>query len=354
MDKQITQKLYKNPDTFLYEENFFAYIQYLQDNHKLSALPHNLYVYYVLSTLAAEVNNGGFSQFLFNSSRLLFGDLNVCAEDLGIGPLTSLICEFVEVVKKENKCKVPDEFELSEETDGMLSGFDERYYELDGIYDFGKAFLKYYKDNFTVKSVTYTAVKEKESDTCRFFVYDNTACRLSDSVKAYLDFISGFKGKWDIVISDFNLTAKCDRDCIVLSELFDVIFNRFELVKYMTAFGSVRIDAPLPESECRENLTETNSVYIEPSGFGENEYRIKQKYGIGFFNDSPLAALPHTYICVGKFDDSGKPHNSKQAVLDEILLQIKKYKQIKSVYSERYVSSGGKPEIKKEYYMKRI
>ena len=354
MDKKTTQKLYKNPDTFLYEESFFAYIRDLQDNHKLLTMPRNLYVYYVLSTMASEVNNGGFSQFLFNSSRLLFDDLTVCAEALGISELTDLLYEFVELVKKENRCKTPDEFELSEETDGLLNGFDERYYELDKEFDFDKAFLKYYKDNFTEKAVTYTVVKEKESDTCRYFVFDSNACRLSDSVKAYLEFLSGFKGNWDINISDFNLTAECDRDCIDLRELFDDITNRFEAVKELTAFGFIKINAPLPENECGKNLTETNSVYIEPSGFGENEYRIKQRYGVGFCSDSSLASGPHTYICIGEFDNSGRAHHSKQAVLDEILLQIKKYKHIKSVYSDRFVTVAGKYKTEKEYYIKRI
>jgi hypothetical protein len=80
--KIFSQKLYKNPDDFLYSESFLPYVLSLEEAGDLQRLPENLYVYYVLSVLENEVNNGGFLQYLTNRTKDTFKEVSFCADIL--------------------------------------------------------------------------------------------------------------------------------------------------------------------------------------------------------------------------------------------------------------------------------
>ena len=349
MEKKIIQKLTKNPDNFIYGETFSAYLQNLEQNHTLDTLPRNLYVYYVLSRLFGEVNNGGFSQFLCNSSCKLTGDLIVCAESLGIEELTVLIREFIAVVNGALSGKEPEEFEFGEEFDERFAEFDKRFYDISEKYNLEKALKKYYKDNLTEKSVSYTVVKEKESNKCKYFKYDITDVSLYAAVKAYLDFISDYKTIWNIEIVNKTFIAAADKDCVELSELMSSFI--YELDKYgpVLAFDSFKVSAPISKNECADGVIEVNAVHINPSGFEDNEYSIKLKFEMGIPDGSIISDKPHTYVVISAPD----AFDSERGVLDELLKQVGGYKNIKSVYSNNLIINGDKYEFKKEYYWKK-
>ena len=349
MEKKIVQKLTKKPENFLYNETFFAYLQNLEQNHTLNTLPFNLYVYYVLSTLFGEVNNGGFSQFLYNSSCKMTGDLTVCAESLGIEELTALIREFVAVVNEALNGKEPGEFEFGDEYEERFGAFDKRFYAIEEKYDIEKALLKYYQNNFTEKSVSYTAVKEKESDKCKYFKYDITDVSLSAAVKAYLDFVSTYKVKWNIEVMNNTFIAAAEKDCVSLPEIMRCFTNELDKYGPVLAFDSFKVSAPIPKNECVDGVIEVNAVHINPSGFEDNEYRIKLKFEMGIPDGSIISDKPHTYVVISAPD----AFDSERGVLDELLKQVGGYKNIKSVYSNNLIINGDKYEFKKEYYWKK-
>jgi hypothetical protein len=133
MKKEISVKLLKNPENFIYKEEVFNYITVLEDEGRLSELPKNLYVYYVLSLFADEVNNGGVEQYLDNSSGKTYRDLRACAEHLSHEVITPFLLELCDYIDEGG-----EDFE----------GFDDRFYEIEKVYELRKNALKYYKENF--------------------------------------------------------------------------------------------------------------------------------------------------------------------------------------------------------------
>ena len=208
MKKLLVQKLYKNPEAFLYEDHFYVYLQELERAHQLSLLPQNLYVYYVLSVLFAEVNNGGFLQYLQNSSSETFDDLLPCARILGISSLEKLIGSFTDTVNNSLaqfglslSCSDPDD-----QTIVMLGKYDNEFYDLESKIDLEQELLKYYKNNFTVKSIKYPAVKEQVSDVCNYFIVptellnNDLFCALDSFLKVLADFS---EQRWRIELWNF-------------------------------------------------------------------------------------------------------------------------------------------------------
>ena len=354
MDRKITQKLYKDPASFLYDEDFFAYLQELTHEHKLSVLPQNLYVYYVLLGLFCEVNNGGFDQFLTNSTFETFDDLLDCASAFGVPELTELVTDFVSFVANtlaRQGIELAD-FESDEETDAALSAFDDRFYELDIRLKLDKALLKYYKNNFTQKSVTYTAVKEQPSETCRYVEFDGER-DLTAAVEAFLSFLSGFDAKWKLIVSDYHITAETDKRCISISDIMIHFPDNLAKTGPMLAFGKVKIFAPVPKEECRTGLIEIHSILIKPSGFCKNEYKMKRVLHSGVPEDSTLRPGMKNYVVLGDFDKSGDPFHSKETVLQAFLECVKTCRCVREIYSEIIDYSGKSFKIKKEVYWKR-
>lgn len=327
LKKVLVQKLYKNPEAFLYEAHFYAYLQELESTHQLSLLPRNLYVYYVLSMLFAEVNNGGFLQFLQNSSSETFDDLLPCARFFGISSLEKLIEAFTDSVNKylaksgqSLSCFDPDN-----QTIEILDKYDNEFYDLESKIDLERELLRYYKNNFTVKSIKYPAAKEKTSDVCNYFIVpiellnNDLFCALDSFLKVLADFS---EQNWTIELWNFfdtyRICAHTSGKAICLETVMskwscngfsfssnndDCYRNRMRLCSF---FDTVSIVSGIDGNS-------EYAVTISQSGFEQNEKIMKYRFilsGIRY-------ELAFSKISVG--DMSHKQDPEKYHIIKEYL-----------------------------------
>lgn len=292
MKKILVQKLYKNPEAFLYEDHFYAYLQELESAHQLSLLPQNLYVYHVLSVFLAEVNNGGFLQYLQNSSVETFDDLLPCARILGISSLEKLIEAFTDTVNRSlaKSGQSLSCFDPDDQTIEILDKYDNEFYDLESKNDLEKALLKYYKNNFTVKSIKYLAAKEKTSDVCNYFIVptellsNDLSCALDSFLKVLADFS---EQRWTIELWNFfdtyRICAHTSGKAICLETIMskwsrngfsfsgnndDCYRNRMMLCSF---FDTVNIVSGIDGNS-------EYAVTISQSGFQQNEKIMKYRF----------------------------------------------------------------------------
>ena len=208
MEKTIIQKLYKNPDRFLYDENFYAYLYDLECKGLLHTLPENLYVYYVLSILFGEINNGGFVQYIQNSCGSTYGDIAPCAKIFGLESLVQLIADYKSAVDSFLLVsgQTLEHFNPDGDLQKRLDELDDRFVDIDGKEDLDKKLLRYYKDNFTVNIIKYTAVKEAISDECNYFTIpsDMKARDVYDAMDSFLRVLADFPDfRWHMELRTF-------------------------------------------------------------------------------------------------------------------------------------------------------
>lgn len=341
MSKVIVQKLYKDPQTFLYEEHFFAYLQDLEEKQQLSSLPRNLYVYCVLSTLFSEVNNGGFSQYLYNASRNTFYDLTQCAKALDVAELTDLVLDFVNTITlamKQQKQTLSD-YETDEETENILEAFDNRFYELDQRFQFDETLLKFYKNNFTVNSISFAAVKEKPSDHCRYFVIPREDCctDAAEATSCFLKVLADFSAlRWRIELWNFfdayRIIAHADGKAVPLETIMknwgDASYafskesngsyeNRMKIASY---FGKTSVC-------CGTDGISLYVVEITPSGFEQNEMKMVHRFA------SAGAPYDQNVFKISIGDMSHKKEPNKYDVIKNCLFShFKEHKNIETVF----------------------
>ena len=267
MKKEITVKLPKNPESFLYKESVFNYVIMLEDEGGLSELPKNLFVYHVISLFADEVNNGGVEQYLENSSGKTYRELRACARYLSHEVITPFLLELCDYIDAGNK---------------NLEEFDDRFYEIEKKHDFRKAALKYYKENFEAEKITIPVIKEKESDTCKYFkVTKEEKCKdFEVAIKAFLDILGGYKNhRWSIelwyFLDAFRITAFSYGEIFdlkkILSSWNDNDGLRNERIKLCDFAKEIRWYIDTQE----ENDIYQNYIVIQPSGYEKNEYKLK-------------------------------------------------------------------------------
>ncbi len=101
---------------------------------RMEALTHAERVFYITQTLEAEVNNGGFSQFFFNSSGDFSGELAQAFTEIGAVRIACLCEKALEAfgrelpVDRDERVKLLNELE-SEETEEILDDCDDAFYE---------------------------------------------------------------------------------------------------------------------------------------------------------------------------------------------------------------------------------
>lgn len=347
-ERKIKQTIYKDPRWLFETSEFCFYLQSLEDQGRLSELPKNVYVYYVLSTLFEEVNNGGFSQFLLNSSRDLFYELSGCAEELHQEELTGLITEFVRDVTEfmDRNHQSIDELEPDEELEQKLDQLGERLYALEQQFPYDQMLMQYYKENLTVRRIVFNAVKEKPGKDCRYFLYrpDND---LDGAVCAFLDFLSDCGTGWRLEVTNYNIIAYPEKFCVVLSDVMSSFADDEAPLglqsphehraprRKMCEFGFVKVSALQPQDGGDPDWFESLVVLVEPSEFEEDEYQIKQQFGVGFCG-SDLSEDNCTYVIVGNFAGDGVGARSRKETLDALLANVGQYPAVASVFETHY------------------
>ena len=99
--KILKLKYPKNPGILLDKEEVQSYIWHLEDINELDKLPLPFLSYYVVGCrLTDEVNNGGFAQYLSNSSIQTLPYLERCVRAIGNSEMIEIINEFLSVVSK--------------------------------------------------------------------------------------------------------------------------------------------------------------------------------------------------------------------------------------------------------------
>ncbi|MBQ8200837.1 MAG: DMP19 family protein [Clostridia bacterium] len=121
----------------------------------MDALSTHERVFYVTQTLEMEVNNGGFSQFFYNSSGDFAGELIQAFTDIGAFRTAEICGEALGAFG----CKLPENQDArqemldaleSEEIDGMLGECDDAFYEYqDDLSGLNYDYVMKHKASFT-------------------------------------------------------------------------------------------------------------------------------------------------------------------------------------------------------------
>ena len=318
-----TYKSPKDPHAFLYREDVFNYVIHLEDTHSLHRLPKALRHYYVLDTLTDEVNNGGFAQYLTNSSGMTYPYLAESMEGFPCEPFALLILEFIQAVTPHlpegDPCKACD-VEINDHLDTLLSALDDRFYALDKKYKLESLIRKQYKANRTDEPVTIQLIRERESDTCRYFPMDQSILHSlshQQAFTAYLAFLSEFQTNWTIQVQErtgdgmFRITAIADSYCLDLPEIM-VHFDddRYSFLTHgevtpapyprtwITKFDIVMFTATKDPYSPKDDLRDEYKIVIRPDTFKKGDYKIKH----GFSSRFPLASpyrSPYAQVILG-------------------------------------------------------
>lgn len=316
MKKEITVKLLKNPENFIYGEEMYAYISMLEYEGRLSELPKNLYVYYVLSLFADEVNNGGAEQYLDNSSGKAYPDLRTCAEHLSHEVITPFILDLCDYIDEGG-----DDFE----------SFDERFYQIEKVYELRKAALKYYKENFSESKIKFQVVREKESAACRYFtVAEKEKCGdVAEGLKAFLEVLAGFSNmRWKIFMHTsvngkytvYGRSFDGNTDLPALMANWAESNSRGGAHRKMCAcFGDVSVESLAEGKKYGVSITE--------SGFEKGEYKMKHKFISAGYDT--VNARGFTRITLKKFP--GKSHGLYEKIKSFLETNYKNYPNIDGV-----------------------
>lgn len=185
-------KLPKRPDSIFNNEHLFNYLLELERTQKLETLPDNLMVYYVFSTFANEVLNGGLMQYFKNTSKLTYVYLRQCGNLLnhdGFSPFISRMCDYFDSI-------IPIKFDsgVEQEVAIQIDSFDKEFYGLDEKFDSLKIIEKFYKNNFSVEKIEVPKIKEQKNSSCRYFVIpDELICsELKEAIDSFLKVLSDF------------------------------------------------------------------------------------------------------------------------------------------------------------------
>ena len=320
MKKEITVKLLKNPENFIYKDDMINYITALEDEGKLSELPKNLYVYYVLSLFADEVNNGGVEQYLDNSSGKTYRDLVACAEYLSHDVITSFIYDLCDYIDDGG-----EDFE----------GYDDRFYEMEKVYDLRKIALKYYKENFEVDKIKIPIVKEKESEDCSYFKVTEKCDDIAEGLGAFLGVLAGFANvRWKIFIHTsvngeytvYGRTLDANTDlCALMADWAANVELSVARLKMCACFKNVSI----------ESLSEGKKygISITKSGFEKDEYKMKRRFISAGYDTVTVKGFSR--ISLKSFPD--KSPKLYEKIKDYLVNNFKNYPNIDGVAEEGFL-----------------
>ena len=328
--KTLKLKYPKNPGTLLDKPEVVDYIWHLEDVGELDRLPLPFLAYYVVGCrLTDEVNNGGFAQYLSNSSVQTLPYLERCVNALGNTELTAICAELLSAVSKDfdiTDTETIAEADYSDELETVLSALDDRFYALDEKNDVEGLAKKYYKDNLPEEKLIFELVKPPVTDHRRYFIYDKSGITNEEAAKAFMAFLAEFSDvKFEISIEKwcgmFRINATDSTNSLSLSE----IHAHFDDSSY--AFGKnggterckilgFKLGGGIFKEIHVDSCDEENWVWrltISESGFDDNEYEISYSC---YCSGTP-GAEKGSRICVGDLADDPEVLTTMEKVFVE-------------------------------------
>ncbi len=324
--KTIKLKYQKNPNSLIDREDVQNYLWHLEEKKELDKLPIPFLVYYVIGCiLNGEVNNGGFAQYLSNSSVHTLPYLEKCVSAIGNAEMIEIINELLSALSSNfdiKDTKSIAESDYSDEFETILSSLDDRFYDFDEKYDVEGLAKKYYKDNLPQEKLVFELVKPPVNDHRRYFIYDKSNVTNEEAIEAFVAFLGEFSNiRFKIELEQwggmFRINAIDNTNSLNLAEIFahfdDSSYSfgkkdgteRYKILGFKLGggiFKEIHIDS----------CDDENWVWrltIKESGFDENEYEISYlRYCSG-------SSKKISKICIGDFDD--KTNNIKD--IEEML-----------------------------------
>ena len=306
-------KLPKRPDTIFHNEYLFNYILDLESKQKLEVLPPNLMVYYVLSTFANEVENGGVIQYFTNTSKLTYYLLRQCGALLAhfaFSPFIVKLCDYFDATDPSIL-----ESDIDQNMMDQSEVLDHEFYELDKKYDFFRVINAFYKANYNVEKIDVPKIKERESETCRYFTVPPTEICITteEAIESFLKVLSDFsEQRWTVELWNFFDTYRIIAttygkaiDLEVLIHSWDNCAFSFSKTQNGAYFDRMRI------SSCFEVVNVMSgtdgisqyAVKISSSGFSKYEKKMKHKFIMsGSAYDQEISV-----ISVGDFSHKKNP-----------------------------------------------
>ncbi len=330
-------KLPKRPDMIFANEHLFNYLLELERTQKLETLPLNVMVYYVLSTFASEVDNGGLMQYFANTSKHTYPYLRQCGEHLNhfaFSPFFAKVCDcfdHIDLVIFEN--------DVEQAIIAEAERLDKAYYELDEKYDFEKVLNDFYKSNYSTEKIDVPKIKEPESNTCRYFtIPKEQICKdPREAAESFLRVLADFsEQRWTIELLNFfdmyriiatTYGKAIDLDAVLQSwdnQDFSFSGNQnnsySQRMKLSSYFETVNI------ASGTDGISQYQ-VSITPSGFAKNEKKIKHNFLIsGSQYDQEISRISTNNLSHKK---DGDKYDIFKAYLEE---HYKEYENIERVF----------------------
>ena len=314
--KVLKLKYPKNPSALLDKPEVQTYLWHLEQVGGLDKLPLPFLTYYAVGCrLTDEVNNGGFAQYLSNSSVTTLPYLERCVNALGNAELSAICSELLSAVSKDfdiNDMESIRQADYSDELEKILSELDDRFYALDEKICVENLAKKYYRDNIPEEKLVFELVKPPETDRRRYFVYDNSNITNEEAAKSFMAFLAEFSNtrfrieieKWGGM---FRICATDPSNSLDLAEILAHFDDRFY------AFGEnggtdrckmlgFKLGGGIFKEVHIDHSDDENWVWrltIAESGFENHEYEISY---CRFCSGTP-GSKKVSRICVGDFDD---------------------------------------------------
>lgn len=315
--KTLKLKYPKNPGALLDKPEVQTYIWHLEDVGELDKLPLPFLAYYVVGCrLTDEVNNGGFAQYLSNSSVQTLPYLERCVNALDNAELTAICYELLSAVSKDfdiNDTESIAEVDYSDELEAVLSALDDRFYALDEKNDVEGFAKKYYKDNLPEEKLIFELVKPPVTERRRYFIYDKSGITNEEAANAFMAFLAEFSDvKFEIAIEKwggmFRINATDLRNSLNLAEIHahfddsDYALGKNGGTERCKILG-FKLGGGIFKEIHVDSCDEENWVWrltISESGFYDNEYEISySRYCSGTPGEEKVSR-----ICVGDFAEN--------------------------------------------------
>ncbi len=285
-------KFLKDPDSLLCKPDVETYIWHIESTGELGKLPLPLLCYYVVGCrLTDEVNNGGFAQYISNSSVATLPFLESCAKAIGNTELVAITTELLATITTHlgtDDIHVIKDADYSDELNASLSALDDRFYELDKKVDVSYLAKKYYQANIPQEKLVFELVKPPENERRRYFVCDAKQYTNEEAAEAFMEFLAEFKDVEFIISIErwgdaFRISASQSTYAFDLAEIFanfdnehysfsgaEGVHDRLRMLGFKLGggiFKEIHID-----SHCEERWIWR--LTIAESGFDKNEYEI--------------------------------------------------------------------------------
>lgn len=313
----VTKKLKypKNINTLFDREDVMNYLFYLEDNDALGKLEAPILAYYVIADrLLNEVDNGGFEQYITNSSVATLPHLKASADLLGNEELCEIVNDLLNEINKRFDfwdVVARKDLDFDDEFEDFLSRLDERFYALNDKYDIEKLAKSFYQTHIPEGKIEIEIVKYPETDKLRYFVKNVDNVSNEEATNAFVDYLNGFvETQWKIEImkfgESFRIVAIDESNSVNLEEVFKN-FTESKSATKMLKFEQITIIAGFYGTEHHE-------IEIKPSGFEKNEFIMRH-----FCAMRGLSAPMISYITLGYFNLTYKDYNLEE--FEQILIK---------------------------------